>query len=134
MHPFYFRTATVWHRAVRLDVAMKTVTGLCGFSASYDRRNRKYEDTETRPYAGKVCRSCDIDQPHRTFKRVVEANEQTEKASSKVQLPQLSFRKGTTSPTPMDTYGFDADVEQSPLGSGLSYDDAVRRKPRRILP
>jgi hypothetical protein len=133
LDPFYFRTATVWHRAVRLDPLMRTVTALCGFTASYDRRNRKYEDTETRPYAGKVCRSCDIDRPTRVIKRSVEANEQTTKSGTFVSPSQLSFRKGKTSPTPMDTFpGLQGD--QSPLGPGLSYDDAVRRKPRRILP
>lgn len=129
--PFYFRTATKWHKAIAVNREQKLAIGLCGFIGSYDRRNLKYEDVETRPYSGGICTKCDTDAPVRVVQRSTNVDKNTTRAEEA--KPRLHFRKGTSEGTPLETYG-DMDLEQSDLGSGLSYDDAVRRKPRRILP
>lgn len=133
VEPFYFRTGPLrkWHRAIAINRGQKLVIALCSTTGSYDRRNLNYEDIETRPYSGGICTKCDIDAPMRVVQRSTDVVKTVTTEKSK--LPDLHIRKGTTVPTPVETYG-ELDDEQSPLGSGLSYDDAVGRKPRRILP
>jgi hypothetical protein len=131
VEPFYFRNATLtWHRAVFINIEHKTVIAACGRMADFSRRNKKYEDVEDRPYAGKVCSRCD----NNSNVRVKQNARKIAKKEPPVPDVQLQIRERKSFPTPVETYGIDADMEQSPLGPGLSYDDAVRRKPRRILP
>lgn len=128
VEPFYFRSSTqTWHKAIAVTKETRTVLSLCGFTASYDRRNLKYEDTETRPYAAKVCSRCDTDEPVKAVKRGMNA------AKVGVQIPQQSFRQGEEFPRLEEENSGGAMVQSDPR-PGHGYDDAMRRKPRRILP
>lgn len=120
--PFWFKTATVWHKAILLNRETQTVIALCSQTADYSRRNKKYEDVETRPYAAKVCKRCDTNEPMRVMQRASRAN-------SQVRVHESDQVKGT--PPEEDE---DGEVVQSSPRHGYSYDDAMRRKPRRILP
>jgi hypothetical protein len=124
--PFWFKTATVWHKAILASGPTKTVIALCGFTASFHARNKAYQDTETRPYAGAVCKKCDSDNPTTVMKRAAHASTATE---------NIQIRKSKKKEEFFDLTEDDGgEVVQSTPRPGRSYDDAVRRKPRRILP
>lgn len=60
MEPFYFqlRANGKWHTAVAVRSATKRVIARCGITASYDRKNLSYRDTEKLPYQGGWCKQC----------------------------------------------------------------------------
>ena len=121
--PFYFQTRAngVWHKAVIVNKDRKLVIAGCGQQAMWT--GRFYRDTETRPYAGGVCKRCEGEP--------VRANSTPPKKEPRIPLSFYSPRGHEVLSSNDEPDEVDMDESNS---GGMPWELAMAKRPRRILP